>query len=102
MDIVVRRYLPDDLRRASHGDDVRRNVLRDDGARADDRIIPDMYPSQNSDVGRDPHVMADVHGLVAAVAFRPEPRGTGCDAATIVRSPIVICASSTNVQLKLM
>lgn len=46
MDIVVRRYLPNDLRRASHGDDVRRNVLRDDGARADDRIVPDMRPGR--------------------------------------------------------
>lgn len=65
MDIVVRRYLPNDLRRASHGDDVRRNVLRDDGGRADDRIVPDMRPRQNSDVGRDPHVAAQMDVMPA-------------------------------------
>src|SRR4029077_19755426 len=49
----------DDSGRIADGDTVRRNVLRDNGSRADHRILPDGHPRENDRAAAEPDIVTD-------------------------------------------
>ena len=49
IDVILGPDCPKDSGGAADGQHVWRNVLRDDGARSDDGVVPDMYAGQDGD-----------------------------------------------------
>lgn len=62
-------YLSQDPSGVADGDDIARQILRYDTARADDGIVSDGDTRENDDARTDPAVLPDVNGRIVLVAL---------------------------------
>ena len=64
----------DDFAGSSHRDDITRNVLCDDGSRADDDVIADGHARSHDDACAEPAVLSDMYREVILVPLSAKVR----------------------------